>query len=165
MKNSQFLTSKELEERWQIKEIDLFAMVKEKIITCLTISNGYIDWQPIGLKINDMDRLFFCKPEIESFEQGHPLFRPQDAPYVLPNGEVPPFLDKKNLYFSKELSIAIETWLAIYGPAGTLDPKQKHKKQIIAYLNKRYPDLSDSAVDRISTLVNTDVAGAPKTLY
>jgi hypothetical protein len=35
MKNSQFLTSTELKERWQIKEIDLFAMVKEKVINCL----------------------------------------------------------------------------------------------------------------------------------
>jgi hypothetical protein len=165
MKNSQFLTSKELEERWQIKEIDLFAMVKEKAINCVTMSNGNIDWKPIGLKIIDMDRLFFCKPDIEAFEQEHPEYKPQDAPYVLPHGEVPPFLDKKNPHFSKELSIAIETWLAIYGPAGTLDPKQKHKKQIIAYLNKHYPDLSESAVDRISTMVNTDVAGAPKTSY
>jgi hypothetical protein len=79
MKNSQFLTSKELEERWQIKEIDLFAMVKEKVINCVTMSNGNIDWKPIGLKINDMDRLFFCKPEIESFEKGHSLLYRQSC--------------------------------------------------------------------------------------
>jgi len=53
MKNSQFLTSKELEERWQIKEIDLFAMVKKKVINCVTVSNDYIDWQSSPVSTND----------------------------------------------------------------------------------------------------------------
>jgi len=163
LKNSQFLTSAELQERWQVKEIDLYALIKSKKIRCLTLADKYIDWNPIFLSIKDMGRLFFYKPYVLDFEEENPAYKPQDKsdPHESPS----PYLDKKNQYYSKELSIAIETWFAIYGPDGKLNSAQKHKKQIVAYLKKFHPDISESAVERISTMINADVPGAPKTSY
>ena len=111
----------------------------------------------------------------------HPELIPPDDSDIDKKGEIIPYLDKNNKYFSKELSIAIETWLAMYGPDGSLNPSQKHRKQIIVYLNKNYsklfPDKCDlkkywtynqkgklerklpAKVDRIVTMVNCDADG------
>jgi hypothetical protein len=163
-KRSRFLTCEELQERWQFKEIDVFAMTKLGHIECLEISakGNLITNTAHHITIEDMRNGFFLKSAIKEYEEEHPGYKSKNA--NLPH-EHSPYLDKKNQYFSKELSIAIETWLAIYGPDGELNPIQKHKKQIIAYLKKHHPDLSSSAVDRISTMINTDAPGAPKTTF
>jgi hypothetical protein len=164
-KRSRFLTCEELQERWQFKEIDVFAMTKLGHIECFGISAKGDDITTITaehITLEGMKNGFFLISAIKEYEEEHPGYKPKNT--NLPN-EHPPYLDKKDLHFSRELSIAIETWLAIYGPDGKLNPIQKHKKQIIAHLKKHHPNLSASAVDRISTMINVDAPGAPKITF
>lgn len=179
-KNSEFLSSKELQDRWRIETFDLLQLMKQgelryKIDGECRIEDdlnkgGLKLWdntelQRACLQLSDLEKrqVFFHISDIETFEEEHPEYKPVESPYVLKNGEIPPYLNSNHQYFSKELSIAIETWLAIYGTPGGLNPEQKHKKQIIAYLKKHHHALSISAIERISTMINTDVAGAPPT--
>lgn len=167
MKNSRFLTCEELQERWQIREIDIFAMIKLELIECYKFSMHSTSlevYSSILIEMQNVKDGFFYKPHIKKYEEIKPEYKPQDD-YLPHEDGPPPYLDKKHQYFSKELSIAIETWFAIYGPDGKLNPAQKHKKQIVAYLKKFHPNISESAVERISTMINADVPGAPKTSY
>lgn len=163
MKNTQYLSAEELQGRWKIKPFDLLKFITGKKIEYETPENYFKVMSP-GIK--DLSNYYFSIKAVESFEKKHPEYMPQDAPYVTPQGEILPYLDKKHEYFSKELSIAIETWLAIYGTPGGLNPEKKHKKQILPWLENHYPDLSKEAKNRITTMINADNrGGAEKTSF
>jgi hypothetical protein len=76
----------------------------------------------------------------------------------LPEG-TPPYLDPSHKYFSKELAIAIEAWMAIYGE-DKLDPYEpSHKRQIEKWLDKHDYFLNNKnskykTIERIATIVN-----------
>ncbi len=166
MKNSQYFTSIELLERWQIKSFDLLEIIKEEELKFKmpdSLANPKLIFLVEDLGIADIEggELIFHIKEIKNYEEEHPQYKPQTAPYISSQGEIPPYLDDKNKYFSKELSIAIETWLAIYGPGATIDSKKAHRQQITEYLEKKYPELfsSNLAVDRIVTIVNFNKKG------
>ncbi len=172
MDNSKVLSSEALTARWRIEPLDLLMIVRQGTIEFevdgLIEREGYAISHSLiksVLELSELKKLFFKKTDIEIFEKEHPEYKPQESPYITSQGEIPPYLDKKNKHFSKELSIAIETWMAIYGSNGILKPKKKHRKQIIAYLKKQHPELGNTAVNRIAIMVNIDTSGAQKTSY
>ena len=169
----------ELIKQSKISPIELLSLIKnEKIIwfsqECLPPVNGQSS-KSVALKqinrqrltasftLNSLLSLYFMRTDIEDFMEKHPEYKPKDAPYISTDGKIPPYLDKENYYFSKELSIAIETWMEIYNTPDALKPG-KHKRQISAYLEKHHSDRSSEAKKRIATMINSDnLGGAPKT--
>jgi hypothetical protein len=62
-----------------------------------------------------------------------------------------PRLNKDNKFYSEELAIAIEAYLAVIKePSDTKSPKQK----ILKFLNAKYPLLPEKAKNRIATVCN-----------
>lgn len=163
MKNTQYLSAEEVLARWQIKPFDLLEMVKNGVIAWKTDRHMELAFL---FDLKDLQSIFFTKTDVEAFEKEHPEYLPQNAPYVTPQGEIPPYLCNKHVSFSKELFIAIEAWLAIYDTPGGLNPEKKHKKQILSWLEKHHSDLSQEAKNRIATMVNADnKGGAERTSF
>jgi hypothetical protein len=180
--NSEFLSSKELQERWRIEPFDLLQLMKQGELRYKIDGEYRIDddlnkgglklWdnteiQRACLQLSDLEKrqVFFHISDIEAFETEHPKYKPVESPYVIKNGEVPPYLDRNHKNFSKEMTIAVGTWLALYGPSGSYKSKRSHKSQSNDYLDKHHPDLSNDAKKRIATLVNPQKnkkGGTPK---
>ena len=67
----------------------------------------------------------------------------------------PPYLDETHPHFSKEVPIAISAWIAMFENGG-YSTKKPPKQQIAEWLKINYKDLTNNAIKRISTLVNTN---------
>jgi len=161
--NSHYLTYKELLARWRIKKADLIEILKKGVAyydkRLVRRNMRDLAYQSdIDDVINNLNSFSFYLFDVYSYEENNPKFKPQTAPYL----PTQPYLDEENDHFSKELSIAIKTWLVFYGPQGILK-KGKHKKQISEYLRKNHKELSNEAINRIATMINADGPGAPKT--
>jgi len=142
-------------------------------------------------------QIYFRKSAIEAYEEEHGEYKPlserlgnisscktatqahieptehksQSDPYVSKGATKPEYLDedyKQGKFFSKELSIAIETWLAIYGPQGCISTDRRlqekaHLPEIKKHLSKYEKKLSKEALGRVATMVNARKAGASRT--
>ena len=68
-------------------------------------------------------------------------------------------------YYAKELEIANRAWTALYADLATdsqgskVKPKKGYTRYTKVWLGNHYPDLSESAKDRITTLINPDPKG------
>ena len=74
------------------------------------------------------------------------------------DGEIPPYLDEKNEFFSIELKIAIETWMEFYLNGRYDGTRRAQNKKILEYLEEEYPGktvICKAAKERIATMVNT----------
>jgi len=70
------------------------------------------------------------------------------------------YLNTKHPFFAKELKIAVEAWTELYEknpPKGT--PIGGHKTYIHNWLKEKYPNLSNRAVERITTVINPNPKG------
>ena len=66
----------------------------------------------------------------------------------------PPYLDKGNAFYSKELDAAVDTWMSLFAN-GEFDRQGKAAKDhIFDHLGKKYRHLRAGAKGRIATLVN-----------
>ncbi len=66
----------------------------------------------------------------------------------------PPYLDKGNAFYSKELDVAVDTWMSLFAN-GEFDRRGKAAKDHINdHLGKKYRHLRASSKGRIATLVN-----------
>ena len=66
----------------------------------------------------------------------------------------PPYLDKGNAFYSKELDVAVDTWMSLFA-GGEFDRQGKAAKDHINdHLGKKYRHLRAGARARIATLVN-----------
>jgi hypothetical protein len=75
-----------------------------------------------------------------------------------------PYLDPNHKYYSKELALAVTSWLALYGDKGKFQPHKGHIDQIKAKLAGN--GLSTNMVEQIATVVNPNKSGgAPATGY
>lgn len=83
---------------------------------------------------------------------------------------VSPCLDENHQFHAKELKIAIEAWTALFEKKEIGDPIGKIKSKpggastmIKKWLGKKYPGQSDSAYERIATVINPfKQGGAPR---
>jgi hypothetical protein len=179
-KKLKFITGEELANRWDTNLPSLQVILESLEKRIEVYLDGGSSWDPDegekkyyfptddgapDYQSSVLSKVLFPIETVEAIEKEHPEYLPNDSPYVSKQGETPPYLDRNNNYFSKELKIAITTWMKIYSKGGALNPEQKHKKQIISYLKKHYPDLTKSAVNRIATMINADTAGAPSSIY
>ncbi len=156
MENSKYYSSEDLIRRWSIRPFDLLQKVRECEIPFN--SDGVCDIAPL-MRMDELETLYFAEKDVADFEEQHPDLKPQKSPYISKDGEIPPYLEADHKYFSEELSIAVETWLAMYGPAGNLKTKTGPKKPIMDYLEKHHKNLSKSAMERIATIVNPQKQG------
>ena len=69
----------------------------------------------------------------------------------------PPYLNRVNPFYSKELEIAISVWIALF-QEGEFTRKRAYKEQISKCVRSQYEKdkLSENAIERISILVNPD---------
>ena len=85
-----------------------------------------------------------------------------DLIYKPPAG-TPPYLDPRHQYYSKELAAAIKAWLYLYHEGNLDESNKKHTEQIEKWVQENYSDdpdlLSQHAIDRIRTIVNTQKRG------
>jgi len=102
---------------------------------------------------------------LEKLKYNNSLYLSHSYIKNLPQASNPLYLDvhyKDGAFFSKELSIAIETWMELYGTGGSFNSKLAHKTQIEKHL-KKY-SLSMEAAQRIIKIINPNKkGGAPKT--
>ena len=76
----------------------------------------------------------------------------------------PPYMDPTYSIQSDELQIAIRAWTALYVDGGFKSKSLGHIEQIEVWLRKHHPDLSETARERIATVVNPNKRGGnPKT--
>lgn len=71
-----------------------------------------------------------------------------------------PYLDKRHDFYAEGLKIAVEAWTELYerNPP-RYKPTGGHKKYIISWLEKKYPELSQREQERIATLINPNRKG------
>lgn len=77
---------------------------------------------------------------------------------------LPPYLDTSHPMYSKELSITIKAWMEVLNCEPAKPKRGSRKKLISDWLNKNYTkkDLTASAKERITTMINPDAnGGAP----
>lgn len=72
--------------------------------------------------------------------------------------QFPLYLDSTNIHYSLELHAAVDAWGSMH-IRGEHNPTQGAIKQIERWLEKNYPTLSRSAVERIAQVVNWNKAG------
>ena len=102
---------------------------------------GNGDLRTSCLTLEHLEKIFFRESDVDLFIEKHPEYKAQESPFINSKGEIPPYLEEKNNpHFSEEIFIAVDTWMAIYGPNGSLNPNKKHRQQILAYLEKKYRD-------------------------
>ena len=68
--------------------------------------------------------------------------------------DLPPYLDSKSEYFSNTLNAAVRAWMAVYFEEEFRKDKGAHIKQIKAWLEKNFPNLSEHAQKQIASVVN-----------
>ncbi len=68
-----------------------------------------------------------------------------------------PYLDPRHKYYSKELAIAVKTWLALYAVDGKYSAIKSHKDQIRTVLAGH--GLSSNMLEQITTVVNPNKKG------
>ncbi len=73
--------------------------------------------------------------------------------------DLPPYLDSKSEYFSNTLNAAVRAWMAVYFEEEFRKDKGAHIKQIKAWLEKNFPNLSDHAQKQIASVVNFNKEG------
>ena len=85
-----------------------------------------------------------------------------ELPSEFPIGETESVFgfDDESETYPKELDIAVQAWraVAVNEQGGTGTPKARIK----TWLNKHYPDLPDSAIERVAVVCNWDKAGGNK---
>jgi hypothetical protein len=71
-----------------------------------------------------------------------------------------PYLDETHAFHAKELKIAVDAWSELYdrNPPKSI-PAGGHKKYIMDWLKKKYPELGSNAVGRLATVVNPNKKG------
>lgn len=102
---------------------------------------------------------FVTAHEAERFCREHAL--------LLKSGsETPPYLNPNHDFYASELGIAVKAWMAIFADGG-FEPRGKTSRQHIElWLTRQDSGLSESARERIATLVNPDPGkkgGSPQT--
>ncbi len=104
--------------------------------------------------------LYMTAKELDRYRREHALALEFDMGNA-------PFMNSDHDWYSTELAYAVEVWMAIFAN-DEFEPRKSTTKQYAErWLRKNRPNLSDSAKDRIATLVNPDTAksgGVPKTL-
>ena len=102
---------------------------------------------------------FVTAEEAERFSKKHALTLRSSA-------EAPSYLNPNHDFYATELAIAVKAWMALFAD-GSFEPEGKTPKEHIArWLIAGKFDLSDNAIERITTLVNPDPAkkgGPPRT--
>ena len=99
MKNSEYLSAADLEDRWQIQNYDLLKMVKEERIKWFMEEDFFsssterpsdafcrkMKWQvekeyrTREFLLGNLNYVFFKKSDIEAFEEKNPKYKPQDV--------------------------------------------------------------------------------------
>lgn len=95
-RNSEFISVKELRERWQVDKTDIIKMARQEAITCLPeyFIGREIDEVTKRLMKNDfahrdIDEYYCLKSEIEEYEENHPRLAPPNSKNMQP--DTPPF--------------------------------------------------------------------------
>ena len=99
------------------------------------------------------DNVIVDRVEVERFEKDNGMIDGNNNE----EAQATPYLDPNHVHYSKELAVAVKTWLALYGTRATFNPKKGHKTQIKAALTGN--GFSSSAIDRISTVINPNKEG------
>lgn len=76
------------------------------------------------------------------------------------DGDTLAYMNEKHPFFSRELKIAVQAWVALYEenpPSGT--PKGGHLNYIERWLRENHPGLGTTAIKRIKTIVNPNKSG------
>ena len=164
--NSQFFSSDEVIKRWQIKPFDLLTLIKKtktekagrKYVTIRELDyerddNGF-EWGFTELETKDLKNIYFKKSVIEAYEEKHPQYKPQDAPYISPKDETQPYLDPKNTNYAPELALAVKTWLAVFH--GEQKPSRQTPAQRIENYLASNPETKGKSnlIDRLKIVCN-----------
>ena len=143
MANSRHLSTEELLEKWRINRFDLKEIIREEEmpfkVNIPMKRNGHQLSDSVirhAITAEELDNIYFAVEDVLEFEKKHPEYAPQETPYISKDGETPPYLSRKHEYFSEELSIAIETWLAMFGPGGKIKTKTSPKKTNYGFSGK-----------------------------
>ncbi len=68
------------------------------------------------------------------------------------------YLDPNHEFYSKELAIAIKTWMTLFD-RGNIKTNRSFKRQIVEWLNQNHGTLSNTAIKRIATVINPKKEG------
>ena len=125
---------------------------------------GEMDHDYPDPNLTTVSRIWLAQYALHSEQE--PLFLKKEmdnlVPYLERIPETPPYLKEDHECFSRELKIAIETWIHIFNE-GNYDPSKAPLKQIEYHLKRTYsPSISDNAIKRISSLINSKKAGRPR---
>jgi hypothetical protein len=161
--NSEFISVKELREIWNVDKVDILKIVKEENFTCLpeyAIGEKIDEYEKQKIKddieLKWIDEYYCLKNEIEAYEQIHPKLKPQEVPYVYPDGKIPPYLDPKHLHYSTELATCIEVWMQLFQSNAPIEnPKYSLVNQIKKALEKKGFKGIRSAY-RLASCINPD---------
>lgn len=159
MDKSKYFSIEELAKRWNTKEIDVREIAKQNKFSYRT-NNPLIDsLRDRGLTLfkkapsPDDQMAYISKVSVVEYERKHP-FVIDGIP--TPIGHAPPYLNEDHPYYSKELAIAVTTWLTFYED-GILNKKRGHTQQIREYLKEHHGSLlGGNAIERITTVVNVN---------
>jgi hypothetical protein len=98
----------------------------------------------------DRSELLISASELERFGATRDTLEDEDLKHA------PDYLDPSHEYYSNELAAAVKVWIHLYGE-GQIKKSRSHKNQITAALVGK--GFSNSAIERIATLVNPKKAG------
>lgn len=102
---------------------------------------------------------FVTSEDAERFSREHALT-------LNSTGDTPPYLNPKHDFYSTELDIAVQAWMALFAD-GSFDPDGKTTRQRIElWLMASRFDLETNAEQRIASLINPDPSkkgGSPRT--
>ena len=110
----------------------------------------FVEYRKVFAFVDDVERL-----DKEFSHDGEQLKRP-------------PYLDPGHKYYSGELALAVEVWMKLLNEDGKFTEhkaaKEQIKEQIEDLLKEKREELSKSAIDRITTMINPKKSGgAPPT--
>ena len=126
---------------------------------------------------DDLKNILYKLSDVEKFEKEHPEtfnnhLPTNDALNVQIPGKISPSINVKgdamsidldDNTLSDHLKIAIEAWAALYLSGEHNQWKTGHKPKIKEWIKRKYPELSDTAIDRIARVVNLNPnGGAPR---
>lgn len=157
-KRKKYLTTEELKIRWNAKRIEIYDVVKDGLIE--PVETDFISMPIMGE--SDLKNRYFDLDDIEDFERSDPQYVRIDAPYISPDGDIPPYLKKGHKLYREELVIAIDALMNIYDSDFSFDPKRGHQIQINEWIANKYPDTTNDKRNRIARMINTRGPGTPK---
>ena len=140
-------------------------------------------WGKIGIQIHptnalpceddDFCKIIYKRSEIETLKKERPEIFNKNLPINdsfnvhipgktsasinVKGNETPIDLDDNTL--SDHLKIAIEAWAALYRSGEHNQWKTGHKRKIKEWIERKYPELSGTAIDRIVRVVNLNPNG------